>query len=166
MMIKMKLNHQTLLGVSIVLVLLVGATFAFILWQWQKDWQLAHQPFCTVSIAEPADETADMINAIPNAHLFGQSFTNGAVPLTNLQLQVTGIVKVNGELTSSASKAYISIAGQTSKIFQVGDSLPHGVKVYEITPDTVILQNDGRLEKLPLPREKLAFKHKKIQEHA
>lgn len=166
MMININLRQHTLLGISVALVLLVCTTLAFIFWQWQKDWQLAHQQTSTVSILATIDETADMIAAIPQAHLFGQSFSNGAVPVTNLQLRVTGIVKVDSELNDSISKAYISISGQPGKVFQIGDSLPYGVKVYDITPDTVILQNDGRLEKLPLPREKLQFKRKNIQEHA
>ena len=62
------------------------------------------------------------------------------------------------------SKAYISIDGQPSKIYQVGESLPSGVKVYDITPNEVVLENDGNLEKLPLPREQLKFKPK-LEEH-
>jgi hypothetical protein len=75
-------------------------------------------------------------------------------------------VKVEHELNGSISKAYISISGQPGKIYQIGDNLPYGVKVYDITPDTVILENDGHLEKLPLPREKLLFKRKNIQEYS
>ena len=107
-----------------------------------------------------------MIASIPDEHLFGKAFSkSGDVPITNLQLRVTGIVKVQDEENGSYSKAYISISGQPSKIYQVGDSLPYGVKVYAISHDTVILENGGRLEKLPLPREKLVFKPQHKQDN-
>lgn len=166
-MININLNRHTVLAICASLMLLVGITLSYALWQWHRDWLLAHQETITVSPLATIDETAEMIAAIPSYHLFGQSFSNGTVPITNLQLRVTGIVKSFHE-ANGGSKAYISISGQPGKIFQVGDNLPYGVKVYEITPDTVILQNDGRLEKLPLPREKIKFKpnstFKSIQE--
>jgi hypothetical protein len=100
-----------------------------------------------------------MINSLPEKHLFGQAFSRtDGMPISNLQLRVTGIVKVNTETGKEVSKAYISISNQPAKIFEVGDTLPYGVKVYSITPDAVVLENDGHLEKLPLPREKLQFK--------
>ena len=78
------------------------------------------------------------------------------MPVTNLQMRVTGIVKMSGQ--SNSSKAYISVEGQPGKIYQEGDDLPNGVRIYTISDDAVILDIDGRFEKLPLPREKLQFK--------
>jgi len=96
--------------------------------------------------------------------LFGNTYSkNGDVPISDLELRVTGIVKVENETVGSASKAYISISGQPSKIFQVGDSLPYGVKVHDISFDAVILENGGHLEKLPLPRETLEFKPREVK---
>lgn len=137
---------------------LIILTFFINVWQWRSDWQLIHR----VSAAPaqvPVDQTTQLIHNLPNAHLFGQAFmrTDG-MPITNLQLRLTGIVKVNNEQGVEVSKAYISISGQTAKIYEVGDTLPYGVKVYSITQDSVVLDNDGHLEKLPLPREKLQFK--------
>ncbi len=90
-------------------------------------------------------------------HLFGMSAT-GDMPITNLELRVTGIAREADAQSENVSRAYISIAGGVSKIYQVGDSLPDGVKIYDITSDTVILENSGKLEKLPMPRQKLQFK--------
>jgi type II secretory pathway component PulC len=104
---------------------------------------------------------ANNITSVPNEHLFGKMVSKtGAMPVTNLQFRVTGIVKVDTEKYEAFSKAYISISGQPSKIYQIGDSLPYGVKVYDITSDAVILENEGHLEKLPLPREHPTFKPK------
>ena len=96
-----------------------------------------------------------MITRLPERHLFGRPLSTGTVPVTNLQLQITGIVL--NEKNSKLSKAYISSAGQLSKIYRIGDTLPSGVKLYEITADTVIFENDGRLEKLSLTRLGLHF---------
>jgi hypothetical protein len=163
-MITINLQQRAILGISALLALLVSLTLVFAFMRWRNDWILVHQQTMGAPSLATIDETASMIAAIPNHHLFGQSFSNGAMPVTNLQLRVTGIVKVLDERMGAISKAYISISGQPGKVYHIGDKLPYGVKVYDITPDTVILQNDGRLEKLPLPRKKLKFKLKNIQE--
>lgn len=163
--INLNLNQRNVLGICAGLATIVAITFLYSAWQWHADWVLAHQAIAASPTVATADETADMIAAIPDEHLFGKSFAKGgAMPITNLQLRVTGIVKVEDEGSGSVSKAYISISGQSSKIYQIGDSLPYGVKVYDITPNEVILENDGHLEKLPLPREKLQFKPKYTKE--
>lgn len=147
-------NQQRLIvGLCIALACLTGFTFIYDVWQWRDDWVLINK----APPALPADDDSasmNLIARIKDAHLFGLSIAGGNMPVTNLQFVVTGIIKTE----DGSSKASISIAGQPSKIYQTGDGLPYGVKVYEITPDTVILENDGRLEKLPLPREKLQFK--------
>lgn len=143
---------SALLGLFLFLTLLIGIR------QWHADWSLTHQPAESAHISTK-NESAEMIAAIPGEHIFGQNLSGSDdAPVTNLQMRVTGIVKVDAENANSVSKAYISISGQPGKVYQVGDSLPYGVKVYDITADTVILENDGHLEKLPLPREKLEFK--------
>ena len=73
---------------------------------------------------------------------------------------ITGIVKSMDDGKGKASKVYISLAGKPSKIYQLGDTLPYGVRIYQITADTIIFDNDGRLEKLSLTRDKLVFKPK------
>jgi hypothetical protein len=80
------------------------------------------------------------------------------VPITSLQLRVTGIIKLDNEATDATSKTLVSIAGAPSKIYKVGDHLPLGVKIYAITPTAVILENSGQLEKLLLPRASLHFR--------
>jgi len=154
MILNATLSQRTKLGMLAGLALSVVLTFCFTLWQWHIDWALSHQ---TILAAMPMqNDTANMITALPKTHLFGQSLA-GDMPISSLQLHVTGIVKVENE-NGGVSKAYISMSGQPSKIYQVGDELPYGVKVYAITSDTIVLSRDGQLEKLPLAREKLAFK--------
>lgn len=131
--------------------------------QWAADWQLTR---ANLDISQPIaaqDANAELISAIPNHHLFGHNLAaNGEVPISSLELRVTGIVKVDSKENENNSKAYISISGAPSKIYQVGDSLPDGVKVYDITADAIILENGGHLEKLPLPRDRLRFKPREM----
>lgn len=149
------LKQQSAISICAATAALAVLTLFMALWQWHNDWALAQQSFTQTA---PVVSNTDMIARLPEDHLFGKAFSTGNMPITNLQLRITGIVKVNNEQGNSVSKAYISIEGQPSKIYQVGDSLPYGVKVYEITNDSVILENNGHLEKLPLPREKLQFR--------
>jgi type II secretory pathway component PulC len=152
------LTQQRMLALCALLATLVFFTLFYTSWQWHTDWTLTHQSTNILPVTMITDNTAAMIAAIPDAHLFGRSIAkNGEVPVTNLQFTITGIVKVNNEAGHTVSKAYISTSGQPSNIYQIGDTLPYGVKVYDITPDTVILENNGQLEKLPLARERLHF---------
>lgn len=164
MILNLNLHQRYLIGLAAVAVLLF-ITLIYALWQWGSDWTLAHKTQTKAPIQVKTDETADIIAALPDEHLFGQSFSkNGELPITSLQLRVTGIVKIQTQGNHSVSKAYISIAGQPGKIYQTGDTLPYGVKVYDILSDAILLENDGQLEKLPLPREKLEFKPQNKEE--
>lgn len=167
MIIDMRLQQRTVLGVGVALAAFAFFLVCYSLWRWHGDWGIAHQSLNTAPRLNATDETAIMIAAIPDDHLFGNTYAkSGEVPISDLQLRVTGIVKIQNETNSDVSKAYISMSGQPSKVYQVGDSLPYGVKVHEITDDAVILENGGHLEKLPLPREKLKFKPKPAEENS
>lgn len=161
------LHQRHVIALCALLAALVALTLFYAGWQWQKDWQLTRTPPATPPTLIKTDESGDLLAALPQAHLFGKAFSNnGEVPITSLQLRVTGIVKAPLTGNVALSKAYISMAGQPGKIYHIGDSLPDGVKVYDIEPNAVILENDGRLEKLPLPREKLEFKPQNKEERA
>jgi len=153
-----------MLAICLAIASIAAATFFYAVWQWRGDWVLAHQSTVSASVMAKTD-TTDMIASLPEEHLFGQSLSKTSeMPISNLQLRVTGIVKVETEKYGTFSKVFISISGQPSKTYRIGDTLPYGVKVYDITADSVILQNNGHLEKLPLPREPLKFKPKNIEE--
>lgn len=99
----------------------------------------------------------DLIQQIPAWHLFGNAAKptdTSILPITSLQLRLIGIVHAVPENKSSVM---ISEANQVGKVYLVGDMLPVGVKVDAITEDGVILENAGRLEKLPLQRQPLSF---------
>jgi|SRR5580700_7863833 type II secretory pathway component PulC len=100
-------------------------------------------------------QSSDLIRKIPEWHLFGNAAKpTDTLPITSLQLRLIGIVHAVPENKSSVM---ISEANQVGKVYLVGDMLPVGVKVDAITKDGVILENAGRLEKLPLQRQPLSF---------
>lgn len=154
--LKLNLNFPPVVGITGALVALVFFTFCHAFVQWHEDWKIAHQMPVTVSVTMQ-DDAGALITGLPQSHLFGQNFAkNGDMPISNLQLHITGIVKINGD--QRASKVYISMADQPGKIYLIGDQIAYDVKVYAITANSVILENDGHLEKLLLSREKLQFK--------
>lgn len=144
------------------MIISIGLLFCFIfslliaLHAWYQDWQLT-QIKVVPPLLTSKNDMAALITAIPEVHLFGQTINNAQVPVSSLQLKVTGIVSTDDN-KGAGSKVYISAEGQPGKIYKTGEIVSHGVKVYEISKNTVILENNGKLEKLPLVREKLQFK--------
>lgn len=154
----MNLNSRYLAGAGISLAGLLIITLIYALIQWHDDWALTHQ-----NLPEPALQvsrhTSNSANDIQNTHLFGKSLIDGGdIPISSLQLQVSSILRETSPTGQDQSRATISMGGQPAKRYQTGDLLTGNVKIYQITNDTVVLENNGELEKLPLPRKKLTFK--------
>ena len=147
-------HRLILLGASLVLTCIL---LGYALLTWYGDWQLSHAPLPAFQLPRQNANVA-LVEMLPEQHLFGQGLTPmGEMPISNLELRVMGISKGMNE-NSTSSQALIAIAGGASKVYKIGDALPDGVKIYAIAADAVVLENDGRLEKLPLPREALVFK--------
>jgi len=151
------MSQRAMMGLCLGMAALVFLTFTCSVQQWYKDWAITRQASASSVVIAKIDQASDLIAAIPSYHLFGKPISQ--VPVSNLHMSVTGIVKVSNQ-SGLVSKAYISIDGQASKIYKVGDELPNGVRINAISHDAVILENDGKFEKLPLPRQKLNFKPK------
>ncbi len=157
------LTQQHRLAVLVLSLAVTSLFFGYTLITWYGDWQLSHAPLPAYPLPKQANKAA-LIDDLPEQHLFGQGLTPmGEMPISNLQLRVMGISKGMGE-NSATSKALIAIAGGSSKVYRIGDALPDGVKIYAIAADAVVLENEGRLEKLPLPRAALVFKPRQTLE--
>jgi len=117
-------------------------------------WKMAHQPIVTIEISKPQIFVSEeQIALIPTWHLLG--IAPAALPGTQLQVQLTGIMMSNPE---KYSEAIISISNEPSRVYHEGDTLKGmSVTVHSITQDSVILDNGGRLEKLSLERPLLEF---------
>lgn len=125
---------------------------------WYSDIKLVKAEATIVAeLPSSHDESPNLIQQIPNWHLFGSSAKvkdTTILPITSLQLRLVGVVR---SIPENLSSVIISEASQAGKVYFVGDMLPVGVKVNAITEDGVILENAGRLEKLPLQRQPLSF---------
>jgi type II secretory pathway component PulC len=82
-------------------------------------------------------------------HLFGisTSYTE-LIPVTDLKLTLRGLLV---SVPAKDSQVIISELGKEEKVYSVGDPLPGGAILYKILIDSVILQHNGRLEKLSPP---------------
>ncbi len=123
---------------------------------WYSDSKLTKAQAIIMDLPHPA-QSSDLIQQIPEWHLFGnaaKSADTSILPVTSLQLRLIGVVRA---VPDHKSSVIISEANQVGKVYLVGDTLPIGVKVDAITEDGVILENAGRLEKLPLQRQPLSF---------
>lgn len=123
---------------------------------WYSDNKLGKAKVVAMELPSLPTQSSDLIQQIPAWHLFGNAAKSdtSVLPITSLQLRLIGIVHAVPENKSSVM---ISEANQVGKVYLVGDMLPVGVKVDAITEDGVILENAGRLEKLPLQRQPLSF---------
>lgn len=146
------LTYTMIVGLSLALVL----TLSQGLQMWVSDWKLIHHTIAPQIIT--ANQHAALTKQAISAHVFGQTLTeDGEVPITSLALRVTGISKIVNETGRDVSHVSIAIDGGEDKLYQVGDALPDGVKIYRIENNAVILEHEGRLEKLPLLRSTLTF---------
>ena len=141
--------------------ILMGALFFVTVFEtlsaWRADFLLAHHPSIVVNDIPVEEGDAKLVAQIPAQHVFGQSAEDtGFLPITSLQLQLTGIVKSSPD---NLSRVIISEAGHPGKVYSVGDMLVSGIRIYAVNEDGIVLEHAGRLEKLPLVRAALAFKN-------
>ncbi len=105
--------------------------------------------------AAPQGETVD-VAAITSAHLFGEvpveSRPQGdasTAQQTSLPLVLVGIIAADDP------KDGLAILGENAagaKVYAVGDNVPGGAKLHQVLTDKVILDRNGVLESLMLPR--------------
>jgi type II secretory pathway component PulC len=148
------------LGLS-VLVIMVIVTFILLIQtfsMWRSDFNLTKVHVSqNENFTEASDRLAKQIMQLPDWHLFGKyGVTESAIlPVTSLQIRLIGVIKSTPD---QFSRVIISESNQPGKIYSVGDVLSSsGVKIYAITSEGVVLDNSGRLEKLPLQRTPLMF---------
>jgi len=146
------------IGLSAMLLFAIFVIFTLVNmpFHWYHDFKLTHEehkPIVNMNLSP--DKSIQWVQQIPEMHLFGKApdKNNTDLPVTSLQLQLIGVMVANPE---NLSRIILSEAGQSGKSYRVGDVVK-GVRVNAITSDGVILENNGRLEKLPLQREILAF---------
>ena len=111
-----------------------------------------------VSTAAPVHAAAGNhaldLAAITNAHLFGAApppKQDGAnAPQTSIPLVLTGTIAGNDPQNGLA---ILGQNAQSAKVYAVGDSVPGGAKLHSVYSDRVVIERDGQLESLQLPRQ-------------
>jgi general secretion pathway protein C len=94
------------------------------------------------------------VATITGAHLFGAAPAlkqDGAnAPQTNIPLVLTGTIAGNDPQNGLA---ILGQTAQTAKVYAVGDNVPGGAKLHSVYSDRVVIDRDGQLESLALPRQ-------------
>jgi type II secretory pathway component PulC len=137
-------------AVALLLMYALGST----LYGWYTDFK---SPPVAAAEAhnDSATSEAQLITDLPKQHLFGQAAGDDAfLPVTSLQLRLTGIMKDPNE---KRSVVIISEGGQPGKVFAIGDAILNGIVINSINDDGIVLEHSGRLEKLLLVRQPLTF---------
>lgn len=116
-------------------------------------WKLVAPPaaLAPASRATPPRPAFDVAR-LQAAQLFGAAapVAGAAAPRTNVPLVLAGT------LAGSEPDRGLAIVGenaQSARVYAVGATLPGGVKLHAVYADRVILDRNGALETLPLPRQ-------------
>jgi len=141
--------------VLFLLILLTLYTVIRIPLVWYADWRLAHAETKKMPLSQ-ANTAQVEIMALPEKHLFGKITVSSTknLPVTSLELRLVGVIHSD---KAGQSRVIISSNGQPGKVYGVGDTLPSGVKIHDVTSNGIVLENGGQLEKLPLQRNALIF---------
>jgi general secretion pathway protein C len=97
-----------------------------------------------------------LLATVINAHLFGASptATGTDAPPTTMPLVLTGVIAVRGH--PNAGQAIIGANAGDTKVYGVGASIPGGAHLHAVYDDRVLLERNGALETLMLPRTALS----------
>jgi general secretion pathway protein C len=92
--------------------------------------------------------------AIASAHLFGTAPVpkqdDENAPASSVPLVLTGIIAGNDP---QSGLAILGPNAQSAKVHAVGDAVASGVKLHSVYSDRVIIDRNGQLESLMLPRQ-------------
>jgi general secretion pathway protein C len=109
----------------------------------------------TILAASRARRARVDVAAITNTHLFGVAPTPAAgsganAPQTSMPLVLTGVIAANDPRDGLA---ILGPSATATKVYAVGDNIPGGARLHAVLTDHVLLDRDGRLESLALPRQ-------------
>ena len=134
-----------------VLALALGVQAAFIVTDLAGAGRAAHG---TVAPPRQFQQRLTDVAAITNAHLFGAApvpkQNDVDAPQTSMPLVLTGIIAGNDPQNGLA---ILGPNAQTAKVHAVGDTVPGGARLHSVYADRVIIDRNGQLESLVLPRQ-------------
>jgi general secretion pathway protein C len=139
--------------VAIVLLLLLGLDAALILTRAFGQGPALPSPngASAAMDARPPINPALQLAVIVNAHLFGSSgvSANGEAPQTTMPLILAGVI---AERDPVKGQAILGESATAAKLYAVGGAIPGGAHLHAVYSDRVLLERNGALEALMLPR--------------
>jgi general secretion pathway protein C len=105
---------------------------------------------------QPLHNQSVDVAAITSAHLFGEAPVAAVAqdaanaPPTSIPLVLVGIIAADDP---QDGLAILGPNAASAKVFAVGDNVPGGAKLHDVYVDHVIIDHNGTLEKLMLPRQ-------------
>ncbi len=145
------LQHAAPVAVRVLLVLWLAWLLASLTWSLLP--QHAQAPVMQGAVSTASARRVDA-GRVASQHLFGQfapQAVSGDAPDTTLALTLHGIVAGK---RAQDSRALIVVNGDEEP-YAVGAQLPGGAVIRAIYPDRVMLERDGRVEALRLPKADL-----------
>ena len=146
--------------VSLAIVIMIGWQLAKITWMFVPGADAGPRVDAPASqVHDPADRQSRDVESIAAVHIFGQSDAAPApAPLETEALPDTNIDSLVLKATYSAEIAELSVAiiadGRSDeKVYTVGDPVASGATLHAVYVDRVVLNEQGELTNLSLPRE-------------
>ena len=140
-------------ALSVVLVIAIAWQLVQLTWMLLEPTPSAELEPLVASTTPPARPKGVDVQAIVNAKLFGTAQggepTQGPAPETQLPLVLSGVFAAEDP---EKGWAMIGDSAQQTKVFSVGDSVRSGTRLHSVYPDRVILDRNGTLETLALPK--------------
>lgn len=148
------------LWVSLLLVILIAQAAAEMTWLLLEPEAPARSQVVNGTPATATPSSQISLQNVVNLHLFGEAQMADAevtdapidAPKTSLNLVLRGVFS---DSDPDKALAIIADGGGKEHLYGVGDQVPGGAVVHAIYPDRVILQRNGQLETLLLPRDEL-----------
>jgi general secretion pathway protein C len=140
-------------ALSVVLVIAIAWQLVQLTWMLLEPRPSAELEPLAASTTPPARPKGVDVQAIISAKLFGTAESSepaqGPAPETQLPLVLSGVFAAEDP---EKGWALIGDSAQQSKVFSVGDSVRSGARLHSVYPDRVILDRNGTLETLALPK--------------
>ena len=96
------------------------------------------------------------VAAITNSHLFGNAVVEASEQNAANATQTSMALVLTGIIAADDPRNGLAILGPTAaaaKVYAVGDNVPGGAKLHSVMTDRVVLDRNGKLEYLALPRQ-------------
>ncbi len=152
-------------AVSVLLMVLLSLACAQVFWQGYGYWLL---PSPATNAFTPLPKSQNTFTSEPkyadsigSAYLFGRPLVSktqisvavAQIPESSLKVTIKGILAL---ADTSRSTVILSVENATDKVFRVGQELKPGYFVEKIVAQGAVLDHNGRLEMVRLPRATLA----------